>query len=219
MNKILKTITIVSISLFSIYSYGQNKCEHAKRGHHNPEVLLKKLDAQLNLNETQEKRVLTLLEHRLEQRQALKKEVKTYKKGKHVELEKTMQSVLTEEQFEKYKTLKSEHKSNKQKSDCKKSSCDKANFKSHANKGPKGRLEYLSKVLELTPAQKAELKAHHDKKREEFHKNHPEFKEARTKLRADFTKDMKAILTPEQFKKFNTLKEQHHKRKQHFIKD
>lgn len=219
MKRTLKIITIVSISLASLYSFAQEKFEHGKHRHHNPKVLLEKLDAKLNLNETQEKRVFTLLENRLNQHQALRKEMKLERKEYRKEMEMVMKSVLTEEQLAKFQKLKAERKAEMHKKYSEKTECKDAKGKRHERIHPQERLERLSKELDLSLRQQETLKNIFKEKRNEFHKDHPEYREARKKLKRDFMKDMKAILTPEQFKTFKELKEQHHKRKQKVLHD
>lgn len=221
MKKTLKIITILSISLVSLYGFAQEKCKSEHEGFYNPKTMLEKLDAKLHLNETQEKRVFTLLENRFEERRLLKTKMKHVHKQERSSMLETMKSVLTEDQFKKLQALKSKHKSDFKKnahdhrSD--KASC-KSEHKHHSEFGPSKRLEYMSKELDLSPRQQETLKTIFQEKRKDIHNKYPELKKERQKLKASFMKDMKAILTPEQFKTFKALKDDHQANRKHLRK-
>ncbi len=219
MKKTLKLITILSIGLASIYGFAQEHCKPEHKEFHNPKVMLEKLDAKLNLNKTQEKRVLTLLENRLEEHTALKQKMRAFHKGDRTKMVETMKSVLTEEQLLKFKALKTNAKHNENCSKGDKLSYDKkAKRVHHKKQEPSKRLERLTKELDLSKSQQETLEVIFKEKRKGMPKKQSQFKAERKKMKADFMKDMKAILSPEQFETFKELKASHHLKKRQMHK-
>lgn len=217
-----KILTIISLGFVTATGLAQEHRGCHKHDKLSAQELLDKLDAKLNLNETQEKRVYTLLEKRMSQHKALREEMRTTRMSEKADIKQQLKTVLNEQQFQKLMALKEQRKSEFRQERCAKdrSSCshNKQAFKNR--KKPEERLEFLTKELDLNKEQQEALREIFKSKREAFKKKHPEFRTAKRQFKEDFERDMKSILSADQFKTFITLKEEHrmHKRKKTQIK-
>jgi len=209
MKKTFKILASLTIGLISTIGFAQHDC-HSKFTHLSPEVLLEKLDAKLHLNKTQEKRVLTLLENRLEQRQELKVKRKSLHHEEKFKMEGEIKSILNKDQLIKFENFKEKRTKEFKDKNCKPGACDnKGSENTHSKRRPEHRLEKLSIALDLTKDQQETIRSMFKEKHSEFKKNNPEFMQEKKQIKAGFERDMKTILTPEQFKTFKALKEDH----------
>lgn len=199
MKTTIKILALATAGLLAIKAIAQNHHKH-RFAHLQPEELLEKLDAKLHLNKTQEKRVLTLLENRMAEHKTLREKRKAIHHKEREVIKQKMKTVLTAEQFEKLQELKKEHRKERMHADHKNGH--------HKRMHPKERLEKLTQELDLNQKQQDEIKTIFRAHRAEIKKNHPEFKQERKRFKAKFERDMKTILTPEQFKTFKILKEE-----------
>lgn len=220
----LKLILVFTVGLLTYKSNAQDHhCSEKHQRHEkwSPEVMLQKLDAKLHLNKTQEKRVLTLLENKLAQRKILKAKRQSIHKKEWAKMEVQMKAVLNQDQFEMLHKLKAERHKNLKSEHCNsndKTSCYKRKAK-HPNKlKPEERLNKLTESLGLTPDQQTAIREIFKEKHAELKRNHPELRKERKQLKAHFERDMKVILTPEQFKTFKLLKEEHKMKTKRLIK-
>jgi len=208
MKKTIKLTVTLAIGLISMLSIAQRHDSVSKHQYLSPEVILEKLDAKLSLNETQEKRVLTLLENRLAQRQDFKSKRSASFKEERAKMHLKIKSILDEDQIVKFEKLKAKHNKDFKNKECKPKSCGETTDP-HSRMRPEQRLEKLTIDLDLNKDQQAHIKRIFKEKRAEFKKNHPEVIENRKQIKAGFERDMKTILSPEQFKTFMVLKEEY----------
>jgi hypothetical protein len=207
-----KSILILVLTMMSTFMFAQHHQGHRKGhgdGSHRNQV--EKMKTELSLNDEQYASIKSIDEKYREKHHALKKDSTLAKGSKstemkaiHKEREKEITSVLTKDQQEKWKTYQQA-----------KAETRKANHK----KEKAERTEKLKTALSLSDDQSSKM----EKANQNFHQKMKALKKDRKskeKNMADFKKyrdehetEIKAILTSEQFEKYETLKQE--KRKEH----
>jgi periplasmic protein CpxP/Spy len=128
---IIATFLVISISAFS-QEKNENHYNNQKRDHRSPEernaMLLKRLTSELNLNANQQEQIRTVMAEQKTKREAFIKEKTANKElakeptkeelkerrekmqGAKKEMEEKLKTILTPEQFSKWKSIKEEAK-------------------------------------------------------------------------------------------------------------
>ncbi|MGB0868356.1 MAG: hypothetical protein ACPGSD_02050 [Flavobacteriales bacterium] len=206
MKNLIKIMVIgLTLTFASIKGIAQNKeaCKHEKI---TPENLLTTLDAKLDLNNTQEQRVKTLLDNLFTVKKALKEKHHSIKLEERKKIQKEVAAVLTKAQLAKYKAFKQRHKTEH--------SChhNKKQSKTDKDQRLETKLKEITNVLELNERQKRDIQAIFEKKKSKFEAKRNEMQKQHKTRKVHFTENMKAILTAEQYQIFLKLKEERDQR-------
>lgn len=201
-NTLTKILLGISLTFMSINVSAQEGYKDNHHPKHTPEMMLNKLDSELNLNETQEKRIITLLEQNFSRRKEIKSNHKKIKEKHRIDIKSKLSKVLTKDQMVKFVAMH-DHRKESHKT--------KANKKDHHRDDMKRskRLDKMTKELNLSDKQQVEVKEIFDAKKDEIKLKKEYVKSLRHKMKTNFDKDMKAILTPEQYSKYIILKKNH----------
>jgi len=210
MKNLIKIMVIgLTLTLVSIPGIAQNKeaCKHEKI---TPENLLTTLDAKLDLNNTQEQRVKTLLDNLFTEKKAIKEKHHALKTSERKKIQKEVATVLTKAQLEKYQAYKKSHK----KGHKAEHSChhNKKHSKKDMDQHLETKLKEMSKVLELNERQRRDIRAIFEKKKSKFEAKRNEMQKQHKTRKERFTENMKAILTAEQYQIFLKVKEERDQR-------
>jgi len=224
MKTALKVIALgISLMALSINIQAQNhkNSEHKKGEHryekmnHNPEMMLERLDSRLNLNKTQEKRVFTLLEQNFEKRNAFKKRSKDFRQNQKQEVKSELARILNKDQMAKLEKMHQEKKAEFKRKKGERKEKGKMTNKEHKDRKGHGdfrkHLEKMKSKLDLTKEQENQVSRILESKQEVLKQRKSEMRAHKEKMKSKFGKDMKAILSPDQFEKFKVLQKEYHR--------
>lgn len=153
-----------------------------------------------------------MLEQNFSKRKEAKENHKIAKEAKQKALTQKMSSVLNADQMKRFEILKAEKKS-KRRAEAKMNGDKKHHQKKGDKKDGAQKLKKLTERLNLSEKQQAEVSLIFQAEKEDRKKHRSDLKLKRDKLKSKFEKDMKTILTQEQFSKFQTLKKEYHSAK------
>jgi Spy/CpxP family protein refolding chaperone len=209
MKTILKTfVLLLFINVGASYAQSKNA-----RGHKTPEERVARMDKVLKLSDKQESEILNLFKSHASEKESIKEEMHKNRAERQERVHKELATFLDKEQLAKLKTIREEEKSRMRDMHKDFDRVERKEIKKKRKENHKRIQERIKKELNLTPEQQKQMKSIHKRERKMMEEKRSSHKNHRAEYQERINMELKEILTPEQWLKFEKLKKRRARRK------